>query len=332
MLSLLQMHLVSFKRYSLLVLIYNLIVILWGVFLRASKSGDGCGQHWLTCHGEIIPSAPELKTIIEFSHRITSALAFFAVLILLIWAFRKYERAHPIRKTAVGAFIFIITEALIGAGLVLTGNTSENLTDTRPLWMSAHLINTMILLAFLTLNTWFAYGGKQLNLRAHPKQILMFSIACFGIIIVSITGSISALSNLIFPSKSLIEGLIKDFSPDSHLILRLRILHPFSSLILSFYLLFLASWLKRTIDSPSIQYWSKILSSLVAIQLLSGILTLLTLSPILMQVIHLLIADLIWISLILLIANFFAEIDSSKTPQTSINLHVIENVKAKQLG
>ena len=65
----------AFAKYAWFVLGWNILVILWGVFLRASKSGDGCGQHWLTCQGEVIPSAPQLKTIIEFSHRVTSSLA-----------------------------------------------------------------------------------------------------------------------------------------------------------------------------------------------------------------------------------------------------------------
>ena len=64
----------SFTKFAWFVLAWNIVVILWGVFLRASKSGDGCGQHWLTCQGEVVPSAPELKTVIEYSHRITSFL------------------------------------------------------------------------------------------------------------------------------------------------------------------------------------------------------------------------------------------------------------------
>ena len=39
----------KFAKFAWLVLGWNIVVILWGVFLRASKSGDGCGQHWLTC-------------------------------------------------------------------------------------------------------------------------------------------------------------------------------------------------------------------------------------------------------------------------------------------
>jgi heme A synthase len=130
-----ELKLSKFAKYAWFVLAYNVLVILWGVFLRASKSGDGCGQHWLTCNGEVIPAAPQLKTIIEFSHRLTSGLAFVFVLFLLIWAFRKFTKGNLVRKTALISFIFIITEALVGAGLVLTGNTAETLTAARPFWI-----------------------------------------------------------------------------------------------------------------------------------------------------------------------------------------------------
>src|SRR5688500_1949679 len=114
----------KFAKYAWFVLAYNIVVILWGVFLRASKSGDGCGQHWLTCHGEVIPSAPELKTVIEFSHRITSSLAGILVLVLLVWAVvnwfsNKSERKPHLLKAVIGSFVFIVIEGLLGAGLVL---------------------------------------------------------------------------------------------------------------------------------------------------------------------------------------------------------------------
>src|SRR5687767_15147171 len=108
----------TFAKYAWFVLGYNLVVILWGVFLRASKSGDGCGQHWLTCQGEVVPSAPELKTVIEFSHRITSALAGIFVIILVAWAFtiwRKHKTGTTSRtlKMAVGSLVLVILEGLL---------------------------------------------------------------------------------------------------------------------------------------------------------------------------------------------------------------------------
>src|SRR5438270_13696333 len=108
--------LTAFAPYAWFTLAWNLLVSLWGVFLRASKAGDGCGQHWLTCQGEVIPSAPQLKTVIEYSHRITSFLAFASIVGLLIWTFRRYAKGDTIRKTAFLSFVFVLTEALVGAG------------------------------------------------------------------------------------------------------------------------------------------------------------------------------------------------------------------------
>src|SRR6476659_5652147 len=108
----------AFSRYCWLALAYNLVVIIWGVFLRASHSGDGCGQHWLTCKGEVVPSAPELKTVIEISHRVSTAIAGLIVLGLVICAYRKFGKNSAATKSAFLSLVFIIVEALIGRGLV----------------------------------------------------------------------------------------------------------------------------------------------------------------------------------------------------------------------
>ncbi len=297
----------AFARYSLMTLAFNLLVILWGVFLRASKSGDGCGEHWLTCHGEVIPSAPEFKTVIEFSHRVTSGIAFLIVIGLLVWAFRKFPKGDQIRKMAVGSFIFILTEALVGAGLVLTGNTADNLTAARPFWAIGHLINTFILLAFLTLTSWMAVTGQRLKFELPTNTAVLIVISLIGILLVGMSGSLAALGNMLFPSGSLAEGVAKDFSAASHYLLRLRLSHPILSILTAVYLVMLAGWLKKeSADEPGVVRWANILSMLVIAQVIFGAATLLTLGPIIMQLGHLLLADLLWIAFILMLANFMA--------------------------
>ncbi len=298
---------VGFTRYAWTVLGVNIVVILWGVFLRASKSGDGCGQHWLTCNGEMLPSAPQLKTVIEYSHRVSSAIAFFAVLGLVIWAFRKFAKGSPVRKTAALAFVFMITEALVGAGLVLTGNTAENLTAARPFWMAGHLVNTFILLAFLTLTAWYPSSGRQISFAVPGRHRLILSIGVIGIFLVGITGSIAALSSMIFPSGTLAEGLASDFSATSNFLLRIRPLHPFISVMTAVYLIFASGWLKReSIDDSQVKRWSGVLSIVLLVQLGFGTATLLTLAPIVMQLGHLFLADAVWISYIMLAAGFLS--------------------------
>lgn len=295
----------AFAKFAWFVLAYNMVVILWGVFLRASKSGDGCGQHWLTCHGEVVPSAPELKTIIEFSHRITSALDGLIVIALLVWAFRiwyvqRTKIASYILKTATGAFVFVLIEGALGAGLVLTGNTAETLTPARPFWMAAHLINTLILLSLLTITAWSATGGRRIQF-SQQKHLGWIALGAGLIFLVSISGSVAALSSMIFPSGSIAEGFTKDFSPTSHILLRIRPFHPIIAVAAAMFLIFWAGWVKANApESKSLIKWANILSTLVVVQIAFGALTLLTLGPILMQLGHLLLADAIWIAFVLL--------------------------------
>jgi len=299
----------TFTRFAWLVLAYNLLVILWGVYLRASYSGDGCGQHWLTCQGEAIPSAPELKTVIEFSHRITTALAGIFVLALAGWAFGKYQKGNCVRTFAMLSLLFIVIEGAIGGGLVLTGNTAANWTPTRPLWTAGHLINTFILIAFLTLTAWSSSRVNSIFRRPSNGQIALISVGVVVIFFVGITGSMAALSNMLFPSDTLTEGIAKDFNPDSHFLLRLRLLHPIISILSAVFLIFLADRLKRTsIESTETARWGRNLSILILVQVAFGAATLLTLGPIVMQLGHLLLADLVWISYVLLNANYLTDI------------------------
>jgi len=299
-----------FARFAWFVLGYNILVILWGVFLRASKSGDGCGQHWLTCQGEVIPSAPQLKTIIEFSHRITSSLAGVFLIALLVWAVAIWYRNRTdvtgrVVKMSGVSLLFVIIEGILGAGLVLTGNTAENLTPERPFWMAAHLVNTLILLAFLTMTAWIASGGRRLDLRIPSTHLAVLAGGFVLILAVGISGSIAALSSMIFPSATLAEGLAKDFSPTSNALLRLRLVHPILSITVGVFLVFSTGWLKaKSGNNHAVARWSGTLSLLVLAQVIFGAATLLMLAPIVMQLGHLFLADAIWISFILFSLSF----------------------------
>jgi len=299
----------AFAKYAWFALGYNVLVIVWGVFLRASRSGDGCGQFWLTCNGELIPSAPQFKTIIEFSHRMTTAIDGFVMLILLGWAIKIFvgdrsTQSRQVLYAAIGSFIFVITEAAVGAGLVLTGNVAEAVTDTRPLWAMGHLINTFILLTFLALTAWFATRERKVAFRADLRTTGLIALGVAGLLAVGLSGSLAALSNMLFPSQSLAEGVAKDFSETSNIILRLRLSHPILSILTGVYLIFLAGWLKAKAGETNTTWWSNAVSLLVITQVIFGGATLLTLGPIVMQLGHLFLADAVWIAFVLLVASY----------------------------
>ena len=230
----------AFTNYALFVLLFNVLVILWGVFLRASKSGDGCGEHWLTCHGEVIPSAPQFKTVIEFTHRMSTAIDGILMLILIIWAIRIWLNTRDMQSRQVlfaslGSLFFVLTEAAVGAGLVLTGNTADAVTNARPFWAIGHLINTFVLLTFLSLTVWFGAAPRRFTFRNTGRPILLIALAAAALILVGASGSLAALSNMLFPSQSIAEGIAKDLSATSNLILRLRVSHPIISIYCSLF-------------------------------------------------------------------------------------------------
>jgi heme a synthase len=143
-----------FAKFSWAALGWNMLVILWGAIVRATGSGAGCGNHWPSCNGEIIPTPQRIQTVIEFTHRMMSGGALILVLILLIWGLRTYGRGSHQPIGFSGAAVFIIIEALLGAGLVLFKLVEANSSIFRAVAVSLHLLNTFILLAFLALNAW----------------------------------------------------------------------------------------------------------------------------------------------------------------------------------
>src|SRR6516225_9817020 len=105
-------------RFAWAVLVYFVAVILWGTLVRATGSGAGCGDHWPLCNGTIIQHSPRVDTIIEFTHRVTSGISFFAVVGLLVWTLRGTVRGHLARATAIASVVFTLIEAILGALLV----------------------------------------------------------------------------------------------------------------------------------------------------------------------------------------------------------------------
>ena len=52
----------SLSRFAWAVLVYNVVVILWGAVVRATSSGAGCGDHWPLCNGVVLQTNPRLAT------------------------------------------------------------------------------------------------------------------------------------------------------------------------------------------------------------------------------------------------------------------------------
>lgn len=301
---------INFTRYAWFVLAFLLFVILWGAFVRATGSGAGCGSHWPLCNGVVVPREPAVETLIELTHRVTSALSGVLVLILSGWAFRLFPRGHIVRKAAVFSTIFIITEGLVGAGLVLFEWVADNQSIARAVSMAVHLINTFLLLAAVALTAWWAgattgAGGAthdnytvQLRGQGRVGWLVIGAAGLLGLL--GVSGAVTALGDTLFPAGSLSEGISQDFLPTAHFLVRLRVYHPIIAIVTAAYLWFGAQAIANARPGIGSLFFSQAIRILVIIQLLAGVVNILLNVPVWMQLVHLLLADLLWIAVVLL--------------------------------
>lgn len=293
-------------KFAWFVLGFNVLVVLWGAFVRATGAGAGCGSHWPTCNGEVVPRAPAVETMIEFIHRATSGLALLLVLALLIWFWRSFPKGHPARLGAVLTAVFILLEALVGAMLVLNSWVAGDVSIGRVVSQGVHLLNTFLLLASLTLTAFWAGTGKPLRLHGQGWLNWGLGIGVVLILVLGVSGAITALGDTLFKVDTLAQGIAQDFHPDSHFLVRLRVWHPIIAIVTGLYTIFIAMLTGLFYPGRAEKRLVVGLITLFLVQLAAGLVNLVLLAPVWLQIVHLFLADLVWITYVLLSANLLA--------------------------
>lgn len=287
------------RHWAGFLLIYTILVILWGAWVRISHSGDGCGDTWPLCNGQLVPEAARGKTWVEYGHRFTSGVYGLVVIGLFFWVQSlkaKYELSS-VYRWMFWTLVFMITEALLGAKLVLFGLVNTDQSVWRLIVMSLHQVNSFLLVAFTvrfyaaTFETQYLAGGfsrPTVTPRFFSRPAFL---VCF--LVIAVTGAWAALSTTLFPSTSLLDGFTKDIASDSHIVLKIRGLHPIMGLFiggsLSIALYRVSSQLNAFLGRVAL-----VGSGLIATGIIVGLLTLFLMSPIPLKLIHLLLAHALW--------------------------------------
>jgi heme a synthase len=288
-----------FAFFAWAVLAYNIPVILWGAYVRISFSGDGCGAHWPFCAGQVLPQHMATPTLIEFTHRMMTSLDTMATIALCVWAFRAFPKRHAVRSYALWSLVFLFVEALLGAGLVLLRYVAHDQSAGRAVYLSAHLTNTMLLLGAFTMTAWLVQTNTERVRWENVSRV--FAVSLLVTVVVSITGAIAALGDTLFPAASLAEGMRQDFSSGSSLLLRLRMFHPVLAVLGAAYLLWAASGALKREDHAAARIAGMRVLALIVLQILAGAVNLSLMAPVWMQLFHLLMADALWIAVVLMV-------------------------------
>ncbi len=280
---------------------YNVAVVLWGSIVRATGSGNGCGEHWPLCGGTVVQHWRTAASVIEFAHRASSGLALLLLVGLVGWTWRATAPRHLARTAVLASAVLTLNEALIGALLVVLGLTANNRSPLRAVYLSLHLANTLLLLGALALTAHFLsrQTGRMRGSVAY-RNPLPASLGLGATLVVGVTGSLAALGDTLFPANSLREAFAQDFSSHASWLLRLRWVHPAMSVVAAAFvgLVLLEAW-----RSPLHRKIGRLLAALLLAQLVLGVADVLLLAPTWLQITHLLGADLLWIALVVLCAQ-----------------------------
>jgi heme A synthase len=197
---------------------------------------------------------------------------------------------------ALASLVFLVTEALLGAGLVLFNYVDKDASVGRAFYLSLHLVNTLLLLGALALTAWFSREARVVHARASRLVIAALPMA----LLVSVTGAIAALGDTLFPATSLAQGFHQDFSDAANFLLRLRILHPAFAILAGAYFVVVSIVVLRSKQRGVATKLAAGVLILVLAQLSAGAINVVLLAPVWMQITHLLLADSLWIALVLL--------------------------------
>lgn len=297
----------GYARFAWATLIFTLLVILWGAFVRATGSGAGCGSHWPLCNGEVVPHSPAWATVIEFGHRLTSGLSLLLVVGLWWGARSRFPVGAVVRRAAGWSLFFMVTEALIGAGLVLFEYVADDARVARGFWVAGHLVNTFLLVAAMTACAAWASGVERPRVAGRAGLAVLLSAAGAGVLLLGVSGAVTALGDTLFPAATLAEAKAQTFSETAHVFVRLRIWHPTMAVVVGALVLGTAAagWMQR--PEPTVRRWAVVAVVLYLAELAVGLANVWWLAPVSLQLVHLLLADLIWMALVLLALTALAE-------------------------
>lgn len=293
-------------RFAWATLISNVAVVLWGAYVRATGSGAGCGNHWPVCGGDVVGANAKTQTVIEFTHRATSGIVLIMVFALVIWCWYATTRGNRSRYSALLAAAFLANEALLGAALVLLGHVAQDQSSGRILFLCLHFGNTLLLLAMLALTaSWLGSADRGFKVTRKPREVIAIGAGLFATMVIGITGAIAALADTLFPATSLQSSLAQDLSSGAPLLLHLRLIHPAVAVVSTAFVLWVI--FKIAFGQTRASHAATALVILFFAQILLGIVNVVTLAPVGMQILHLGVADLLWITLVLVSAELLFE-------------------------
>jgi cytochrome c oxidase assembly protein subunit 15 len=272
------------KLFSILTTIGMVIVLLQGALVTKTGSGQGCGDSWPLCHGELIPeSITTIETIIEYSHRIVSSILGIMVIVLAIWTWKKFPRVRETKFLAIISILFIVFQGLLGAAAVMWGQSSAVL--------ALHFGFSLVSFASVLLLTILVFEQDQVDLSKSPQLTKRFKRSIYFIFtylyLVVYTGALvrHTDSSLACNGWPLCNGQLIPSLTNINIAVQFG--HRLAAALLFFIILALAIHVSRHYKAEgALRYTVSISLILVTVQVLSGAYVVFTYMSLLSAMLH----------------------------------------------
>jgi cytochrome c oxidase assembly protein subunit 15 len=275
------------KIFAIITSIGAYLMVLLGVLVTTTGSGQGCGNTWPFCHGQIIPGTITIAGIVEYSHRISAGADSTLVLILTIGTWLLYKRDFRAKLFAFLSILFVILQGALGALTVVYEGT----------WalswlLSIHFGLSLIALASVVLLTIRLYQiEKEQSGLKRPDEILPLQYPVLLLLvytyIVVYTGALVEHTGAVVGCGTQLPGCGATYLPGLASLAGIQMLHRYAAgllwlLTLGLLVMVIRHYRERR-DIVQASWWSFIL---ITLQAISGMFNVLTQGQLLAALVH----------------------------------------------
>jgi cytochrome c oxidase assembly protein subunit 15 len=290
-----------YRTFAWALVVFTVAVIVSGDIVQATESGAGCGESWPRCQGSLVPSIGNAQTAVEFTHRMATSLLTLGFIALAVGAWRLYGREHRVWRMAAFACGVLLLEILIGASLVLFGWVETNASWGRVIADSVHVVNTFLLVGSVAMVAWFAGGGgvPRIDRRRRVDRLLL--AAGVIVIAIAITGTIDSLADTL----ALSDEVDIDATPIAAILVDIRGIHPLLAVTGGVGIIWLMTQLSDLATGMTLRM-VLLVQAVVVTQAVVGVLNIALLTPLETQIVHLILADVLWLTVLMLGARMLS--------------------------
>ncbi|GHO83875.1 COX15/CtaA family protein [Dictyobacter formicarum] len=269
------------------------IMLLLGAAVSKTDSGQGCGNSWPFCHGQLIPESLPITTVYEYSHRIMSGADSLLIFALVAWSWFTYRRDLRVKLFGFMSLFFVVLQAMLGALTVVYEGTYA-----KDGLLSLHFGFSLISFASVILLTMRIMQLQKLD-PTQPEstpqqiapvskwiQIVVWCLAAYTYVVVY-TGALVGHSSATLACGQQFPTCGATYFPNFFTSPGIQVLHRYFAASIWFLLLVLMIVIIRVARDRRDLIWGSLWAFvLVSLQALSGMATVLSGAQLLVALLH----------------------------------------------